>query len=259
MAHDTATAKLGRFVWHDMMTTDLARSVEFYSELFGWSVRQEPGDDNPYRRISSGGQEIGGFIELDPQHGVPSHWIGYVTVDDVDAACGRARKHGGKTPVPGTDIPNVGRFAVVSHPGGSYVSPFAPHELELTVPEAETIPGRFCWNQLMSKDPAAAAEYYEGVFGWTTTEQPLGDGTYWLFRSGDAPAAGMMSIGTQENYPDFWMPYVEVHDVEDTCEEVESLGGQVMVQPSDVPDLARIAVTADPTGAILAVSTHRGR
>ncbi|NNE43468.1 MAG: VOC family protein, partial [Gemmatimonadetes bacterium] len=239
---------------------DLAKSVEFYSELFGWTVQEEGGDNDglAYRRIASGDHEIGGFIELDAE-GVPSHWIGYVTVDDVDSACGRARKLGGKTPVPGTDIPNVGRFAVVSHPGGSYVSPFAPHELEITVPEAETIPGRFCWNQLMSKDPDAAAEYYQGVFGWTVTEQDLGGGKYWLFRSGDAPAAGMMSINPQEKYPDFWMPYVEVHDVNETCKEVAELGGQIMVEPSDVPDLARIAVTADPTGAILGISTHRGR
>ena len=259
MAQDTATANLGRFVWHDMMTTDLAKSVEFYSELFGWTVQDEGnGSEGPvYHRISADGHEIGGFIEL--QDDVPSHWIGYVTVDDVDNACGRARKLGGKAPVPGQDIPNVGRFAVVFHPGGSYVSPFAPHNLEQITPEAETIPGRLCWNQLMSKDPDSAAKYYEAVFGWTTTVQDMGDGKYWLFRSGEHAAAGMMAINPAEEYPDFWMPYVEVHDVRETCKEVEELGGQIMISPSDVPDLATIAVTADPTGAILGISTHIGR
>ena len=100
MAQDTATANLGRFVWHDMMTTDLAKSVEFYSELFGWTVQDEGnGSEGPvYHRISADGHEIGGFIEL--QDDVPSHWIGYVTVPDVAGAVEVAAANGGDVPVP---------------------------------------------------------------------------------------------------------------------------------------------------------------
>jgi predicted enzyme related to lactoylglutathione lyase len=249
----TAT-KIGRFVWHDMMTTDFGKSSRFYQELFGWGIEDfRVNEQNVYKMILAGTQGIAGFIE-EPE--IPSHWIGYVTVEDVDAACERARARGGQAPVPGTDIPNIGRFAVISHGDGGYVSPFAPKNLEGSVPEAEPIQGRFCWNQLMAKDPEKAAEFYEDVFGWTTTVQDLGDEKYWLFKSGGVPTAGMMKMGHGHDYPDFWLPYVEVSSVDDSVKRVKELGGEIIVPARDIPDLARFAVTADPTGAILAISTH---
>jgi len=253
---ERAATMRGRFVWHDMMTTDPERSIRFYSALFGWSVEREDVGAGEYDVIRADGVGIGGFVALDEEHGVPSHWIGYVTVEDVDRAIAAARKAGGKAPVGATDIPNVGRFAVVSHPAGSFVSPFAPLSLGACIPEAEPVPGRFCWNQLMARDPEAVRPFYEKTFGWTTDVQDLEGGKYWLFRSEGTPTAGMMAQPEGRTHPDFWLAYVEVPDVDECARLVPELGGQLLVRPTDIPGLARFTITADPTGAILAVSTH---
>jgi hypothetical protein len=249
--------KLSRFVWHDMMTTDVRESMRFHEAVFGWTVEETPTESGrPYSMILADGRGIGGFVELNRAHRVPSHWIGYVTVADVDAVVERARDLGGKAPVAGTDIPNVGRFAVLSHPGGSFVSPFAPRKLEEAVPEAETIPGRFCWNQLMTRAPEPAAEFYGRVFDWETEVTDVDGSRYWLFRRDGVDSAGMMPMPDTQKFPDFWLAYVEVRDVDAAVAKAAEKGGQVVVPPSDIPGLARVAVLADPTGALLGISAH---
>lgn len=253
---EQAATMIGRFVWHDMMTTDPKRSIDFYSALLGWTVEEESLGGGLYSVIRADGVGIGGFVELDREHGVPSHWIGYVTVEDVERAVATGREAGGKAPVGATEIPDVGRFAVVSHPGGSFVSPFAPVSLGACIPEAEPVPGRFCWNQLMARDPEGVRAFYEKTFGWTTDVQELDGGKHWLFRSEGTPTAGMMASPEDRGRPDFWLSYVEVPDVDECARRVPELGGRLLVRPTDIPGLARFAITADPTGAILAVSTH---
>jgi len=256
MTEQTLT-RIGRFVWHDMMTTDLERSREFHSALLGWTTEELPlAEGETYPMIKAGAAGIGGYEPLDPKQGIPSHWIGYVTVEDLEAAVSRAKSAGGQVAVPPTDIPGTGRFAVLVHPGGSIIAAFLPRRLEDCVPEGDPVPGRFCWNQIMTRDPAAAGAFYRKVFGWEVEEQDVGGNRYWLFRRDGTPAAGMMATPGPEKHPDFWLPYVEVDDVDACAARAKELGGQVMVPPSDIPGLARFAVTADPTGAILAVSRH---
>src|SRR5688500_1654713 len=91
----------GRFVWHDLMTTDVKGALAFYTELFGWKTREvEMGGAGPYTMIKAGDRDIGGIVRLDPKHGVPTHWMAYCTVLDVDAAAKRAAELGGKVSVP---------------------------------------------------------------------------------------------------------------------------------------------------------------
>lgn len=259
MTEQTLT-KIGRFVWHDMMTTDPRKSEEFYAALLGWTTENvSVGEGTSYAMIRAGGAGVGGYEPLDPRYGIASHWLGYVTVEDLDAAVSQAREASGEVAIPPTEIPGVGRFAVLVHPAGSRVAAFAPARLEECVPEAEPLPGRFCWNQVMAKDPAAAGAFYRKVFSWELQEQDMGGSKYWLFRKDGAAVAGMMSTPGAEKHPDFWLPYVEVHDVDACAARAKELGGQLIVPPSDIPGLASVAVTADPTGAILAVSRHFAR
>ena len=121
----TPAAAAGRFVWHDLMTTDAARALPFYTTLFGWRAETMPmGGAGEYTMFHVGDEGLGGMVPLDPAHGIASHWIAYVTVPNVDAACEQATALGGTVGVPPTDIPNVGRFAVVEDPQGAVFSPF---------------------------------------------------------------------------------------------------------------------------------------
>src|SRR5688572_23037072 len=92
---------VGRIGWHDLMTTDVEKALVFYKALFGWTTQaHDMGPMGTYHLIHNGKPDIGGIMSLDPAHGAPSHWIGYVGVDDVDAAAKRVTSHGGKIAVP---------------------------------------------------------------------------------------------------------------------------------------------------------------
>jgi predicted enzyme related to lactoylglutathione lyase len=209
-----------------------------------------------YEMLRAGEQDIGGMVPLDAAHGIPSHWIGYLGVADVDAACAKADAIGGKTCVPPTDIPGVGRFAVVEDSTGAVFSPFrgtgeAP-------PEPRNPPaGTFAWNELMTTDPAKAAEFYGALTGWTHERMEMPTGTYWLFKRGDAFAAGMMQMPPDAPSRPNWLPYVAVADCDASAATVPELGGQLFVQPTDIRDWGRFAVAQDPTGAVFAMLQSR--
>jgi uncharacterized protein len=247
----------GRFIWRDLMTTEPETAKKFYTELLGWtSTEQDMGPMGMYTMLHAAGKGIGGIVPLDPAHGVPSHWIGYVTVPDVDAAVARAEELGGKACVPATDIPEVGRFAVVEDPKGAVLSPFRALREEA---EGRAEPGQFCWDELLTPDPEAVGGFYTGLFGWTLETHDMGPmGTYWLVRRGGKDIAGLMPAPEGSETRPYWLPYVLVEDVDATASRVEELGGKLCKAPSDIPGIGRFAVAADPTGGVFALYKDAG-
>jgi predicted enzyme related to lactoylglutathione lyase len=115
----------GAFSWTELMTTDVAGARKFYSNLFGWKIKDMDSSAMEYGIISTGDKEegIGGIMAV-PQEaqGMPSSWGTYVTVKNVDDVAGRAAGLGGKVLAPPQDIPGVGRFAVIQDPQGATLS-----------------------------------------------------------------------------------------------------------------------------------------
>jgi len=246
----------GRFVWYDLMTTDKEKSIDFYTKLLGWKVKDvEMGPGAKYTMINTGSRDIGGMDALDPSRGIPSHWIAYVTVDDVDAAVAKTKELGGDVKVPPTPIPNVGRFAVIADPTGAHICPFKGESGGEMPAEAWPPPiGTVCWNELLTTSVPAAASFYETVFGWTATESEMGSGDhkYWLFKAGQEQRAGLMKMPKDAQAPSHWLPYVAVADVDACMRKVADLGGRVCVPPTDIPKVGRFAVAFDPNGAVIA-------
>lgn len=122
----------GAFCWNELATTDLDAAQNFYRTLLGWELQQSQaaasceGPDGAgmvYSEIVVAGKHVGGMYKTGPEQGeVPSRWMSYVAVDDVDARARQAEELGGKLRVPPMDIPNVGRFCVVEDPTGATIS-----------------------------------------------------------------------------------------------------------------------------------------
>jgi len=245
----------GRFVWHDLMTNDPAASLAFYTGLFGWKTRRvEMGGMGVYTFFDAGGRENGGMVAMDPAQGIPSHWLSYLTVDDVDDLVRRAGELDLAVKYPPTDIPEVGRFAVVADPSGALFAPFKG--LRPAPPEQEG-PGQaggFCWNELLTRDTQGAADFYRTICGWAAEAVDMGEaGVYTLFKREGKDAAGMMEMPAQAEGPCAWLLYVAVDDVDLAAKKITALGGCLYVQPSDIPGIGRFAVASDPTGAAFAV------
>jgi uncharacterized protein len=115
-------------------------------------------------------------------------------------------------------------------------------------------PGTPCWVELSSPDLDASIEFYGALFGWDVpeSENPEQTGGYRLAALGGSPTAGMMPQ-MQEGQPVAWTTYVSVEDAEATAAAVTDVGGTVMAEPMEVMDLGKMAIFADPTGAVFGV------
>jgi uncharacterized protein len=253
-APGTSKPSVGRFVWHDLVTPDIAKAQKYYSDLLGWTYKDfDMGEGGTYSMIHAGDTEWGGFMKLDPAMGAPPHWISYATVADVDAATAAAERLGGKVRVPGTDIPTVGRFAVIQSPTGASISPYKSSS-QGDMPTPAPAPGTFIWHELLANDPEREGKFHCEIFGWRVEKAPVGDGNYYLFKRLDTgkDAGGMMPRPQGDGGPSSWLPYVHVEDVDATAARTTELGGKVWVQPRDIQGVGRFTVTSDPDGAFIA-------
>jgi predicted enzyme related to lactoylglutathione lyase len=130
-AEQMAMPKHGTFCWNELSTNNVETCKTFYTELLGWKLKTGTvtGEGMEYTEISNDGTRgFGGMYEMNKEwcnaagEMPPPHWMSYIAVDDVDASAAKVWDLGGKVCVPPTDIPNVGRFSVVSDPTGATFS-----------------------------------------------------------------------------------------------------------------------------------------
>ena len=117
----------GRFVWHELMTTDPQAAGAFYSKVLPWKT--QPSGMPDYTLWISGKTQAGGLMaqpESARQAGAPPSWLVYIGTPDVDATAAAAERLGGKVLKAPADIPAVGRFAVLADPQGAAFAVFTP-------------------------------------------------------------------------------------------------------------------------------------
>jgi predicted enzyme related to lactoylglutathione lyase len=118
-------------------------------------------------------------------------------------------------------------------------------------------PGAFSWSELMTTDPAAAAEFYGTLFGWTAKDMGPEMGGYRVVNVGETSVGGIMGMPPDAPpMPPHWGCYVTVANVEQTLAKATALGAKVLMQPMDVPKVGRMAVLQDPQGAVLSVIAY---
>lgn len=246
--------KIGQFVWHELMTTDVAAAKTFYGQLLGWDVENSP--HMAYSLWKASGEIVAGLMAMPPEvkaMGVPPHWMGYVQVEDVDAVVRKVRELGGTVHVSGKDVPGVGRFAVLADPQGAAFSVLEAAE------GAQSPCGKdlFGWADLSTTDWQAAWKFYEAIFGWKHTRaMEMGPelGTYFMFGlDGEKSMGGMSNASKQAGAPAYWVHYIEVADCDATTKRVPELGGKVHYGPADIPGGGRMSHCRDPQGAEFAL------
>ena len=122
---------VGAFCWSECLTSDPAAGAEFYTKLFGWSVKAEEvevaGSKSTYHIFNRGEKMAAGCMDLpEPAKaaGAPVHWLNYIFVDDVDTMAEKAKGLGAEITCPPLDITGVGRFCVMTDPQGGVVAFF---------------------------------------------------------------------------------------------------------------------------------------
>ena len=238
----------GTFNWTDLSTTDPAGAKNFYTGLFEWTFEDVPVDDTGtvYSIAKTGEHEVAGLYgQREEQEGMPPVWHSYVAVDDADVCAQRAAELGGMVYGEPFDVMEAGRMAVVQDPTGAVFQPWQGNQHKGSGIANE--PVSLCWNELLTRDPAAAESFYCQLFGWTAEQMDMGTGPYTMLRNGERAAGGIFKIGDEmENVPPHWAVYFAVADVDATVERALRLGGNLHMEPVDIPEVGRFALLVDP-------------
>jgi len=249
----------GKFIWYDVMTTDTKAAAKFYCDVIGWTTQEHPMQGGgSYTIFSKGPTMVAGLMAIPEEmrtQGVPPCWSGYISTGDVDAEARRVKSAGGTIQRDPEDIPGVGRFAVVSDPGGAGFLLFKPDTTEEPKPAAPMTPGHFGWHELMAGDLDRELKFYSGLFGWTKDkahDMGAAMGLYQTFATGGAPCGGMMKICAQVPHPG-WTYYITVDSVAAAADRAFTQGARVLNGPMEVPGGAWIVQAVDPQGAHFAL------
>ena len=107
------------FVHIELQTNDLDKAKKFYQRLFEWKLEDMPMGNGASYTVINVGEGTGGGMFTNPVPGVPSHWLAYVDVPDVDAATEKAKSLGATIVQPKTEVPGMGWFSVIIDPTGA--------------------------------------------------------------------------------------------------------------------------------------------
>jgi uncharacterized protein len=240
--------------WVDLGTPDVDAAARFYGDLFGWETPERPdsAEMGGYRRARKDGKDVAGMVPL-MQEGEPPAWSTYVSVSDADAIGRAIQENGGTMVAEPMAVSSFGRLALFTDTEGALFGIWEPADFDGA--ELVNEPGSFSWNELETRDPAAAKRFYGAVFGWEFEEEDAPGGMAYNVATVDgARVAGLADVTGRapDEVPAHWMTYFSVEDADATVEKVKAGGGSVSFGPVDIP-VGRFAMVADPWGAAFAV------
>jgi hypothetical protein len=244
----------GDFIWYELLTNDADAAARFYGAVIGWQGRSMESSDRGYRIFGIDGADVGGLMPFPAgaeSAGMRPMWLGYVAVENVDAAAADIVRDGGAQHMPPTDIPGVGRFAMLSDPQGVmfYIMRGAVDGTSTAFDQSKF--GHCNWNELATSDPAAALAFYRARFGWEKGDaMPMGEMGDYQFIDHGGRTIGAVMKRTPDGPPPLWTFYFGAEDIDAAAQAVSGNGGAIHYGPAEVPGNVFIIVGSDPQGAL---------
>ena len=252
-AAPAANDYVGRFVWHDLVTRDVAACRKFYGDLLGWEFETMTRNGNPYLVARADNRFVGGIVERRQQSDKPAAWLAYVAVADIAAALEQVKTAGGQVLLSPTPMGEYGRIAVVLDPQGA---PLGLADVTATLPAepAEPPMRRFFWMEYLAKDGPAALDFYKSLVGYESTVRVTEHGLEYNVLKRQRSRAGLFRLPPQfTGLEPNWLPYVRVEDPAALAARARALGGQVVLEPRADIRKGTLAIITDPTGGAIAL------
>lgn len=244
--------------WVDLGTTDLDAAKAFYSGLFGWTpeVVEDPAAGGYTTFMKDGEMVAGAMKTMSPEQ--PVAWSTYVAVTDAAATMAKAEASGAKPIVPAMDVMDIGRMAMFIDPTGAALGLWQPRSMKGAGLVNE--PGSLAWDELNTRDAAAAKTFYAAIFGWGAVTNPMDGMEYTELQVDGRTVAGLMEMDDEhfpKETPPHWAVYFGVADCDAAVAKVGELGGTVVVPPTPIQP-GRFAVCQDPQGAFFSLFEASG-
>jgi predicted enzyme related to lactoylglutathione lyase len=247
----------GRFVWYELMTTDMDAAEAFYRDVVGWGAQDAGVAGVNYTMFTVNERPVCGSMALSESArsmGIPPLWLGYIAVDDVDTLAADIVIDGGVVHRAAADIPGIGRFAIVGDPQGAAFALFRGMPGQPQPAAAMNTPGFTGWHELYADDGHAAFDFYSRAFGWEETGPSDADATgdYKVFGLDGEDMGGILT--RPDNMPvSSWIFYFNVPAIDAATERVRAGGGMILDGPTEVPSGGWSLQCLDPQGAMFAL------
>jgi predicted enzyme related to lactoylglutathione lyase len=242
---------LGSPCWFELGTTDQDAAKQFYSQLFGWSIHDNPmGPAEVYTIFRLEGRDAASAYTLPArviEQGMAPHWGVYFATPDVEEAAAKVVELGGSVVQKPFDVMESGRMSICKDPGEAMFSLWQAkaHQGVGVFGDLNSV----CWAELATWDTAKARDFYTALFGWST-KSSAGMDTYIEYSVGGKPSGGLLPMNEQwGQMPSHWAIYFLVADCDAAVAKATELGGAARMGPFDAPGVGRIAAMGDPQGA----------
>jgi predicted enzyme related to lactoylglutathione lyase len=256
----TSDHRVGKVVWRDLETTDLASARRFYAGLIGWEFRDYHADGMDYAVAMQGGHPVAGILQRRIRKGEerPSAWLPFIAVRDVDAAVSTALQHHARIVSEPENLPLRGRQALLTDPAGVRFGILASSSGD--PPDTAATPGTWLWTALVASDSGDEAVFYQQVFGYALLGMPTNAGFEQVRLSSDGHARISVSAMPADaaSLQPYWIQFVRVANATDTVARALQLGGQVTLNVQRNEHGDKSAVLADPTGARFGITELPG-
>jgi len=252
----------GEFCWIEVATSNQSAARSFYSSLFGWTAQDVPiGPNDFYSLMQLQGRIAAGLYTMrgdEAKAGVPPHWKLYIAVESADETAKKAASLGARVIDPPFDVMDRGRTAVFHDPLGAPFQVWQPKKR--TGLGVTGDPGSLCWAELSTPDASRAKTFYEALFGWKLEPGQGKDAGYLHIRNGQKFIGGVPPAHQRSaSAPPHWLIYLASADVDKTFHRAQDMHARTVLRPMDFEGVGRVAMLADPQGAVFALYQEAGK
>jgi len=251
---DVATNQpLGTPTWITLAAPDLDRAIAFYRAVFGWEFAGGSEEYGGFTLCLLRGRAVAAVLPSDDPS-VPSAWMVHLASPDCDVTVERTRRAGGRVLEEPADVLDQGRTALLRDPAGAT---FALWQGRRHVGcQVVNEPGSLVRNDLVTRTPEPARQFYAAVFDFTLDGNPDMPGFDFTFlRRPDGHEVGGI-MGDPAAPASAWNTTFEVAGTDEVVQRALDAGG---TSPGvDEFVYGRIATIADPSGAEFSVITRPG-
>ena len=220
----------GNFTWVDLSTFNVEEAKTFYLSVFEWNFTD---GDSSYVNCSKNSAPCAGLYEM-PEFfqkiNMPSFWMTYISVSDIDSIVSKAKEFGGKVELEETNA--LGRIALIRDPAGAG---FTCYEgASKAIDHQNSKDGQWCWSELFISDISRVNKFYTGLFGWIFELDSDSTDRYSILKEG-GERIGSVQVASNEIRGDkeFWGVFFKVKKAKKALAEIHKLGGSKVYKYSN--------------------------
>lgn len=240
----------GDFLWCDLSAFRVADMRSFYSRVFGWTYQTlEQPDGSAYDVASTPRGAASAIFEMPEtfrKMGLPSFWMSYIGVDNIDRTVAEARRAGGQVEMGPLASGAGASIALIRDPLGAGFTVYQGTDLAPRPDDRH--PGHMVWNALYVSDAGAVKDFYETLFGWRIGRAARLPGAFQVKNALGREIAAIHELSDEIRGRDqFWGVSFAVSDVSEAKDAIRANGGEIL---SEDQGAGRPTVLAgDPDGA----------